>query len=146
MTTKRVSELNLESLFPQGGFHQSPAAWEDQVFYFLLVDRFSNNAENKFKDVDGNEVTTGVTRLFTLADDRNAIQNDADASRWRQAGTKYVGGNLKGLTSKIGYLKRLGVSAIWISPVLKQVHFQETYHGYGIQDFLRVNPRFGTDQ
>ena len=53
---------------------------------------------------------------------------------------------MKGLISKIGYLKRLGISAIWISPVLKQVNFQETYHGYGIQDFLQVNPRFGTDQ
>jgi glycosidase len=48
------------------------------------------------------------------------------------------------LTSKIGYLKRLGVTAIWISPIFKQVKFQDTYHGYGIQNFLEVDPHFGS--
>ncbi len=38
----------------------------------------------------------------------------------------------------------MGVTAIWLSPVFKQVAFQDTYHGYGIQDYLQVNPRFGT--
>ena len=51
---------------------------------------------------------------------------------------------VKGVKSKIGYLKRLGVKALWISPIFKQVRFQETYHGYGIQNFLDVEPRFGT--
>jgi glycosidase len=41
-------------------------------------------------------------------------------------------------------VKRLGITAIWLSPLLKQVRFQETYHGYGIQNFLEVEPRFGT--
>jgi glycosidase len=51
---------------------------------------------------------------------------------------------LKGLKSKLGYLRRLGVTAIWISPVFKQVPFEATYHGYGIQNFLDVDPHFGT--
>jgi glycosidase len=55
-----------------------------------------------------------------------------------------VGGSLKGLTSKIGYLGRLGATALWISPIFKQVPYQETYHGYGIQNFLDVDPHFGT--
>ena len=60
------------------------------------------------------------------------------------AGGGWVGGNLKGLASKIGYLQRLGVTALWISPVFKQVRYQDTYHGYGIQNFLDVDPHFGT--
>ena len=146
MAIKQLSDLILKSLVPSGGFHQSPVAWEDHIFYFLLVDRFSDNKEKGFKDIAGNVVTSGTTPLFTPAENQNAIQNEADARKWREAGTKYVGGTLKGLTSKIGYLKRLGISAIWVSPVLKQVDFHETYHGYGIQDFLQVNPKFGTDQ
>jgi glycosidase len=55
-----------------------------------------------------------------------------------------VGGTLKGLESKIGYLKRLGVTALWISPIFKQVRFRETYHSYGIQNFLEVEPHFGS--
>ena len=38
------------------------------------------------------------------------------------------------------------MTAIWISPIFKQVSFQETYHGYGIQNFLDVDPHFGTRQ
>ena len=145
MVINKLSEVDLKSLVSPRVFHPSPAAWEDHVFYFLLVDRFSNDEENGYKDIDGNEVG-GTTPLFKSLDNKNAIQNETDASKWREAGNKYVGGTMKGLTSKIGYLKRLGISAIWISPILKQVHFQETYHGYGIQNFLRVNPRFGMNR
>src|SRR4030095_8374825 len=42
------------------------------------------------------------------------------------------------------YLARVGVTAIWVSPVFKQVKFQETYHGYGVQNFLDVDPHFGS--
>jgi glycosidase len=72
------------------------------------------------------------------------VKTEADAARWREAGVKYVGGTLKGLESKIGYLKRLGVTALWISPIFKQVRFRETYHSYGIQNFLEVEPHFGS--
>ncbi|MFO8240991.1 MAG: alpha-amylase family glycosyl hydrolase [Dissulfuribacterales bacterium] len=57
---------------------------------------------------------------------------------------KFAGGTLKGLESKIGYLKRLGVTAIWVSPIFKQVAFEETCRGYGIQNFLDVDPHFGS--
>src|SRR5882724_8875223 len=119
MSETQLSKLDLKSLAPAGGYHPSPVAWEDQVLYFLLCDRFSDNKENGYKDVAGNTVTTGSTPLFTPADSKNAIQNETDAKAWRDAGAKYVGGNLAGLKSKLGYMKRLGVSAIWISPVFK---------------------------
>jgi glycosidase len=57
-----------------------------------------------------------------------------------------VGGTLAGLTSKIGYLKRMGVTALWVSPVFKQVAFLPTYHGYGIQNFLEIDPHFGSKE
>ena len=47
---------------------------------------------------------------------------------------------LRGLASKVGYLQRLGMTALWISPVFKQVRYQDTYHGYGIQNFLDLIP------
>jgi glycosidase len=51
---------------------------------------------------------------------------------------------LAGLKSKLGYLRRLGVTALWVSPVFRQVAFEPSYHGYGIQNFLDVEPHFGT--
>ncbi|MHC4144057.1 MAG: alpha-amylase family glycosyl hydrolase, partial [Planctomycetota bacterium] len=59
---------------------------------------------------------------------------------------RWQGGTLKGVQSKLGYLKQLGVTALWLSPVLRQRGHLDTYHGYGIQDFLDVDPRFGSRQ
>jgi hypothetical protein len=39
----------------------------------------------------------------------------------------WCGGTLQGLTSKIGYLKRLGITAMWVSPIFKQVSFQDIF-------------------
>ena len=82
--------------------------------------------------------------MFQPDDAANAIKTPEAASEWREAGGRFCGGTLKGLTSKMGYLKRLGITAIWVSPVFKHVAFLETYHGYGIQDSLGIEPRFGT--
>jgi glycosidase len=143
MTEKSLRELDLPAL-ARRRFTPSPAAWEDQVLYFLMLDRFSDGREQGYRGNDGQPVSGGSTPLFQTADAKNAIQSQADAARWRDAGARWTGGTLKGLASKIGYLKRLGVSAVWISPIFKQVPYQETYHGYGVQNFLDVDPHFGT--
>ncbi len=118
----------------------SPAAWEDQVVYFLLVDRFSDgNERGGYRDDNANPVLSGTTPLYT-EDDPGRIDYDD----WLRAGNTWQGGTIEGLKSKLGYLKRLGVSALWVSPVFRQVVFEPTYHGYGIQNFLDVDPHFGT--
>lgn len=144
MNTSSVRDLDFAAL-RQRAFHPSPAAWEDQVLYFLLLDRFSDGRENGYRTVDGTLVTNGSTPLFSAADAGNAITTEAEAAAWREAGARFCGGTLRGLTEKLGYLRRLGVTALWISPLFKQVAFDPgSYHGYGIQDFLDVDPRFGT--
>ncbi len=155
-TIDNTSHSNIEqaladinwTAYQQREFIPSPAAWEDQVLYFLMLDRFSDGQENGFFDNDGNRVTSGTTPPFTFAQDAYTANPD----RWQEAGDKWQGGTLKGLESKIGYLQRLGVGAIWISPVFKQVVNKQrkenegSYHGYAIQNFLDVDPHFGTRQ
>ncbi len=53
--------------------------------------------------------------------------------------SEFLGGNIKSITEKLGYLKTLGVNALWLSP------FCETsaYHGYHVTDFMKVEPNFG---
>src|SRR3954467_13415407 len=86
-------------------FTPSPAAWEDQVLYFLMLDRFSNNNEAGFAE-------NGVTPLFTSSDNGNAILTAAEAKTWSDAGVDWAGGNLKGLLNKIEYLKDMGITTI----------------------------------
>ncbi|HWA35309.1 MAG TPA: alpha-amylase family glycosyl hydrolase, partial [Cyclobacteriaceae bacterium] len=136
-------------------YFSSPAAWEDEVFYFLLLDRFSDGKEySGFFDVKGKSVTKNKpiarekpvakekrsTPLFSYPQDARTANRDD----WFKNGQNWCGGTLAGLRDKLGYLKRLGITVIWISPIFKQVTASNSYHGYGIQNFLDVDPHFGT--
>ncbi len=50
-------------------------------------------------------------------------------------------GDFNGIKSKLDYLDALGVSAIWLSPA----HPADSYHGYDVQDYSAVNPKYGTE-
>ena len=123
-----LAEANLQ---PRGSVHPSPLDWRDQVLYFLLPDRFSDGGEDD-------------RPLFSAAQPDQFRAPDKRA--WMQAGKIFQGGTLRGITSKLDYLRDLGVTCLWIGPVWKQRADLETYHGYGIQNFLDVDPRFGTRQ
>lgn len=138
MAERSVSDIDIRALTARPYF-PSPIAWEDEVLYFLMLDRFSDGRETGYLDNDGNVVATGTTPVFQAGDAGNAPRD-----AWVRAGQAFCGGTLRGLTTKIGYLARLGVSSIWISPIFKQLASRETYHGYGIQHFLDVDPRFGS--
>src|ERR1700744_1198285 len=52
-------------------------------------------------------------------------------------------GNIKGITSKIDYLKDLGVDVVWTSPIYKS---PQVDMGYDISDYRDIDPRYGTLQ
>lgn len=54
-------------------------------------------------------------------------------------GDKY--GDLNGLIDKLDYINKLGVTAIWLSPL----HPSMSYHGYDVTDYTKVNPKLGTE-
>jgi glycosidase len=136
---KSLLDLDFAAL-TQRAFTPSPAAWEDQVLYFLLLDRFSDGKEQGgYRDNEGRPVSGGGTPLYRPED-----AGRVDYDTWFRAGGGWQGGTLRGLRSKLGYLRRLGITALWVSPIFKQVAFEPSYHGYGIQNFLDVDPHFGT--
>ncbi len=101
-------------------------------FYFVLPDRFANG--DKGNDQGG---LTG-SRLETGFDPTDK--------------GFYQGGDLKGLTDKLDYIKGLGTTAIWMAPIFKNKPVQGVgkdasagYHGYWITDFTQVDPHFGTN-
>jgi len=92
----------------------SPEDWRDQWIYFLIVDRFNNPA------------SPPRHRPF---DDPGFFS--------------FQGGKFSGVRQQLSYIKQLGAGAIWLSPPLKNLPFSDgSYHGYGIHDFLRAEPRF----
>jgi glycosidase len=124
-------ELRLADLKPRGRVNPSPATWRDQILYFLLPDRFSDGGE-------------GGRTLFDRSNPSTFRKNDK--KQWMAGGKIFQGGTIAGIKSKLDYLQNLGVTTLWIAPVCKQRKDLETYHGYGIQNFLEIDPRFGTRQ
>lgn len=137
LAVPRPDELAVLDLPRRQRYHSSPDSWQDEVVYFLLVDRFSDAAEGNRPLLDRSK----------LADARPDHSN-GEPWRWDSWATsgsdRYQGGSLAGVTSKLDYLQGLGVTTVWLSPVFRQRGHLNTYHGYGVQDFLDVDPRFGT--
>jgi glycosidase len=93
----------------------SPQDWRDCWIYQIVLDRFNNPAR-------------GPARAW---DSEDAI---------------FQGGTFNGVRARLDSLQDLGVGAIWLSPVFKNCQYLDgTYHGYGIQDFLAVEPRYASD-
>ncbi|MEV6960416.1 pullulanase-type alpha-1,6-glucosidase [Streptomyces sp. NPDC051207] len=103
-----------------------------EQFYFVLPDRFANGDPGNDKGgLTGSRLTTG---------------HDPTDKGF------YQGGDLKGLTKKLDYIKGLGTTAIWMAPLFKNQPVQGEgsnasagYHGYWITDFTQVDPHFGSN-
>jgi neopullulanase len=86
---------------------------ENDVIYLIMVDRFANG--DKSNDF-------GIDRANPRA---------------------YHGGDLKGIAQRLPYLKDLGVTALWLTPVYDN---DDAYHGYHAKDFYAVEEHFGSVQ
>lgn len=74
--------------------------------------------------------------------DGDASNNNASGSFSAYSGTGVHGGDFKGIEQKLDYVKALGATAIWISPILLNGYGE--YHGYAARDFFKVDPHWGT--
>lgn len=95
-----------------------PFAADDAV-YFIMVDRFANGDPSN----DGENVDTSDPQAFH-------------------------GGDIQGIIQNLEHLEKLGVKTLWLSPIFEmrdtKFHGHGAFHGYWIEDFGRVEPRFGT--
>ncbi len=95
--------------------------WEDQIVYFVMIDRFANGD--------------------TSNDDMGFGEAGNDNSR-------YNGGDIQGLIDRLDYIKELGATAIWITPPIANQWWNPWvsyggYHGYWARDFKKIDEHFG---
>jgi uncharacterized repeat protein (TIGR01451 family) len=102
-------------------FSPAPDAnfWRNQNIYQIITDRFFDGDSSNNNFYGGAEPATG---------------------------NKTHGGDWVGVERKLDYIKSLGATAIWLSPVLKNANGDFDYHGYAATDFYNVDPRFGNLQ
>jgi glycosidase len=55
------------------------------------------------------------------------------------------GGDIKGIIDHLDYIKQLGATAIWSTPLLENNFDKYTYHGYAMSDFYKIDPRYGSN-
>ena len=110
--------------------NKTPFVWEGANVYFLMTDRFNNGDTSN--DINFNRTkTTGKLRGFE-------------------------GGDIKGISQKIdeGYFDKLGINAIWFTPIVEQIHdgvdegtgLSYGFHGYWARDWTNLDPNFGTKE
>src|SRR5262249_28929883 len=93
--------------------------WREEFIYFLLVVRFQDDTLRP--------VVTGTGRSMGISTPNT-----------------FFGGNIKGITRNLDYIAGLGCTAIWLSPIFE--NNPNAYHGYDINNYLRIDPTFGTKQ
>ena len=94
------------------------------VLYLIMPDRFA----------DGNPQNNKVESLrFPEGVDRN----NPNARH---------GGDIAGMLQHIDYLDSLGITAVWVNPVLENDMPGGSYHGYATTDYYNIDPRFGSNE
>jgi alpha-amylase len=112
--------------------NSTPDFWKNATVYFMLTDRFNNGD----------------------------LTNDASYNRTKKASVlrEFKGGDIQGIIDKIedGYFTKLGVDAIWMTPLIEQVHGYDatddkfggntySYHGYWPKDWTTVDANYGSE-
>ena len=92
------------------------------VMYLIMTDRFADGDPGNDSPANG-----------------SAPQDRAKPRGWH-------GGDLRGIQDHLGYLKQLGITTIWTTPVYDNGATPESYHGYGAVDMYGIDPHFGTLQ
>lgn len=113
-------------------YQEAPFSWDNANVYFLLTDRFNNG--DKSNDHSYGRKSDGKDEVGT----------------WH-------GGDFKGITDKLDYIKSIGANAIWVTPIVEQVHgfigggaegsfpFY-AYHGYWALDFTKIDKNLGSEE
>ena len=96
---------------------------QKDAIYLIVPDRFSNG------DIENDVIPTL---------NENVVDRKGDDKRH--------GGDIQGIINHLDYIKSLGFTQIWCTPLTENDEPQYSYHGYAATDFYKIDPRFGTNQ
>lgn len=111
-----------------------PDWFKEGILYHIFIDRF-NNGNRSGKPINPKKNSF----IYANWEDDPMYIKDANGNivRW-----DFYGGNLKGIINKLGYLKKLGVSIIYLSPVFES----SSNHKYSTGDYKKIDPMFGDEE
>lgn len=119
---KSIKEIDLRPKPGKNYWRNCHREWREEFIYFLLVDRFHDS--NKRRPLEF------AIRHYGFGEEKDL--------------QKACGGTLKGVINHLDYIRNLGCTAIWLSPIFK--NNPESYHGYAIENYLEIDERWGTKE
>ena len=113
-------------------------------FDFKLEERMNNSAQR--------ESYTSADVIYLLMPDRFANANEGldahpetkEVTNRSNPGGRH-GGDIMGIIQHLNYIKELGATAIWTTPMLEDNEETYSYHGYAQSDLYKIDPRYGTN-
>lgn len=114
---RSLSEIDLAPI-PGKHYWHCNREWREEFIYFMLVDRFHDDLQRK------------------PVSSRERSRGSGTPSQLR----KFCGGTLNGITEHLDYIRGLGCTALWLSPIFENNDApnrdSDKYHGYAIQNYL----------
>src|SRR5271170_7922828 len=130
-------ELPMANRQPTLGKFQGLAPQD--AIYLIMPDRFANGDPTNDEPKLSGSLADDDTSNGPSANDDQASAPTLDRSKPRA----YHGGDLRGIRDHLAYLQDLGVTTLWLTPIVKNGAAQD-YHGYGATDLYAVDPHLGT--
>ena len=118
---KKVFNYSYEIKQRKAGSAERKGFSQADVVYLLMPDRFAN----------GDTSNDNMSGMLEKADRSNPSGRH--------------GGDIAGIQKNLDYFNQLGITALWINPLLENNNEAFSYHGYAITDFYKVDARFGTN-
>ncbi|MCC0782226.1 glycoside hydrolase family 13 protein [Clostridioides sp. ES-S-0108-01] len=110
-----------------------PIWYKEGILYHIFVDRFNNgNRNGKVDNPKKNSFIYGNWEDIPMY----IKDSQGDIIRW-----DFHGGNLRGIINKLGYLKKLGVTILYLSPIFEA----SSNHKYDTGDYKKIDPMFGDE-
>ena len=118
---KKVLSRNYELLPRRQDSAQRVGFGAKDAIYLIMPDRFANG-------------DTGNDAFQALGDVTD-----------RAIPTARHGGDIKGMTERLDYIRDMGFTMIWPTPLLENKQPKYSYHGYALTDYYKIDPRFGSN-
>ncbi|WP_103980818.1 alpha-amylase family glycosyl hydrolase [Helcococcus massiliensis] len=130
--------------------------------FLLTILLIFNSGVNVFAEKENKEIVLDeeiiymvLTDRFYDGDESNNNPRNIEGSYDKDHLEAYHGGDFRGIIEKIDYLKELGITTLWITPIVKNIEAnmmendngkQYGYHGYWAEDFTELDPHLGNEE
>ncbi len=123
-----LDDINRFEMFKMSNQFEVPDWAKGKMMYHIFVDRFKRGNDEELKEMPRRVIHKNWKEPIITGPDKEGNWN-----------TDFYGGDLKGITEKLDYIKSLGVSILYLSPIV----YSQSNHRYDTSDYEQVDPYAG---